>query len=146
MSLDRFQTKRHQTGLNFATWKIFASCRLSVVSGKPHSGSSTDYTLVDKIRNISIRVEAQRSALSTSISKPSSSSLIPSPDYAATGWNCFFTMSPVPENKATFWVADAAVVKEVTGNRNLFPKPLDLYWALRIYGDVSISVSLSCVY
>jgi len=47
-------------------------------------------------------------------------------------------MSPIPENKPILWVADVGVVKEVTGNRNLFPKPLDLYGPLLLYGDVSL--------
>lgn len=47
------------------------------------------------------------------------------------GMDAFIVASP---NKLTVFVADAEVITQITTRRNDFPKPLDMYGSLNIYG------------
>ena len=51
--------------------------------------------------------------------------------FAEIGSDVFFTVSPA---KLHLFVADADVISQITTRRNDFPKPLDLYSRLNIFG------------
>ncbi|KAG8908874.1 hypothetical protein FRC01_007213, partial [Tulasnella sp. 417] len=54
--------------------------------------------------------------------------------FADAGWDIIAIASPLSPNPIEFIVADPVSIKTITGNRILFPKPLELYAPLMLYG------------
>ena len=54
-------------------------------------------------------------------------------EYRKAGWSI---ISFVSTGDTIVDIADANVVKEITGNRLKFPKPIEQYGVLKIYGEV----------
>jgi len=55
-------------------------------------------------------------------------------DYEQCGWNALALISPFPRNDSVIWVSDVGVVKQIVNDRVLFPKPLERYQAINVYG------------
>ncbi|KIO18583.1 hypothetical protein M407DRAFT_31774 [Tulasnella calospora MUT 4182] len=54
--------------------------------------------------------------------------------FSDAGWDVIAIASPLWPNPIELMVADPVSIKTITGNRILFPKPLELYSALTLYG------------
>ncbi|KAF9054616.1 cytochrome P450 [Panaeolus papilionaceus] len=55
--------------------------------------------------------------------------------FAVDGWDIRTLVSVLPEPEAIVFLADAAAIKEVSYSRARFPKPIQLYDAVRFYGN-----------
>ncbi|KAH9474466.1 Cytochrome P450 monooxygenase 124 [Psilocybe cubensis] len=55
--------------------------------------------------------------------------------FAAAGCDVYVTVHALPNPQTTIYLADAALIKEVTNNRAKFPKPVHHYGVLSFYGD-----------
>jgi len=55
-------------------------------------------------------------------------------DFAAAGQDAFAMVTLFPTTKTVIFLADAAAIKEVTTSRAKFPKPVELYTALSVFG------------
>ncbi|KAH8101152.1 cytochrome P450 [Cristinia sonorae] len=51
------------------------------------------------------------------------------------GAGIFASVSLLPKVRVTFSIADASAIKEILSSRHRFPKPIDQYRLLRIFGD-----------
>jgi len=54
--------------------------------------------------------------------------------YESAGWDIYSSVTIYPNVGAGMFVADAAVIKEVTTSRARFPKPIEQYVALSFFG------------
>ncbi|KAI0631064.1 cytochrome P450 [Trametes polyzona] len=55
-------------------------------------------------------------------------------DFARTGWDVVAAVNALPTPGLTLYVADPAIAKEIIGARARFPKPLDTYELLAVFG------------
>jgi hypothetical protein len=64
--------------------------------------------------------------------------------YEACGWNAFMTVAAFPTGNLTAFIGDAEVIKEIVNDRTRFPKPLEPYGVLQVYGLVSQLHTVIC--
>ena len=57
-------------------------------------------------------------------------------DYEKVGWNALAFVAPLPRNESVIWVSDANIIKQIVNDRVLFPKPLERYRTIEVYGKV----------
>ncbi|KIP05981.1 hypothetical protein PHLGIDRAFT_107570 [Phlebiopsis gigantea 11061_1 CR5-6] len=56
-------------------------------------------------------------------------------EYAELGYDILSSVAAFPRVNTDIFVADAAVIKEITTNRSRFPKPVDIYKVISFFGD-----------
>ncbi|KAI0326144.1 cytochrome P450 [Cubamyces sp. BRFM 1775] len=56
-------------------------------------------------------------------------------DFAKTGWDVLAAVNVFPSPGITYYIADAAITKEVLGARARFPKPTETYEVLATFGS-----------
>ncbi|TFK37251.1 cytochrome P450 [Crucibulum laeve] len=54
--------------------------------------------------------------------------------YEKARWDIHSTIAAWPRGSTSLWLADADAIKEVTSSRVRFPKPVDMYAVLKVFG------------
>lgn len=62
-------------------------------------------------------------------------------DYEEAGWNMVANIALIPKVESVVWISDASIIKQIVNDKVAFPKPVERYQAIKVFGPVRASFS-----